>query len=57
MDNEHCRTIPIVAMTANVFKEDVDKCLEVGMNDHIAKPIDEKTVVSKLAKYLGVSTL
>ena len=55
MDNEHCRTIPIIAMTANAFKEDVDKCLEVGMNDHIAKPIDEKTVLEKLAKYLGVT--
>jgi len=53
MDNEHCRTIPIIAMTANAFKEDVDKCLEVGMNDHIAKPIDERIVLEKLAKYLS----
>jgi len=52
MDNEHCRTLPIIAMTANAFKEDVDKCLEVGMNDHIAKPIDEKNVFEKLAAYL-----
>ena len=53
MDNAHCRTIPIIAMTANAFNEDVKKCLEVGMNDHIAKPIDEKTVLGKLAQYLG----
>ena len=53
MDNEHCRTIPIIAMTANAFKEDVDKCLEVGMNGHIAKPIDEKTVLQKLAECLN----
>jgi len=53
MDNEHCKKIPIIAMTANAFKEDVEKCLEVGMNDHIAKPIDEKTVLEKLAKHLG----
>ena len=53
MDNEHCRTIPIIAMTANAFKEDVDKCLEVGMNGHIAKPIDEATVLKTLAEYIG----
>jgi len=53
MDNEHCRTIPIIAMTANVFKEDVDKCLEVGMNGHIAKPIEEMTVLKALAEYIG----
>ena len=53
MDNEHCRTIPIIAMTANAFKEDVDRCLEVGMNGHIAKPIDEKTVLQTLAECLG----
>jgi len=32
--------IPIVAMTANVFRKDVDKCLEDSMNDHIGKPLD-----------------
>ena len=53
MDNEHCRKVPIIAMTANAFKEDVAKCLEVGMNDHIAKPIDEKTVLKKLAEHIS----
>lgn len=45
--------IPIVAMTANVFKEDIEKCLDSGMNDHIGKPVDFDEMFEKLAKYLG----
>jgi len=44
--------IPIIAMTANVFKEDIENCLAAGMNDHIGKPIDIDTVIDKLRKYL-----
>ncbi|MDR0331717.1 MAG: response regulator [Chitinispirillales bacterium] len=46
------KTLPIVAMTANVFKSDVDACLAAGMNDHIGKPIDIDAVMEKLRKYL-----
>ena len=52
MDNKHCRTIPIIAMTANAFKEDVENCLAAGMNGHIAKPINQMIVLRKLAEYL-----
>jgi signal transduction histidine kinase/DNA-binding response OmpR family regulator/ABC-type amino acid transport substrate-binding protein len=45
--------IPIVAMTANVFKEDIEKCLAAGMNDHVGKPLDFEEVLAKLRKYLG----
>ena len=45
-------TIPIIAMTANVFREDIEKCLAVGMNDHIGKPLDIKELMTKLEKYL-----
>ncbi|GHV84737.1 hypothetical protein AGMMS50230_03450 [Spirochaetia bacterium] len=44
--------IPIVAMTANVFREDVEKCLAAGMNDHIGKPIDLDEILDKLQSYL-----
>jgi signal transduction histidine kinase/CheY-like chemotaxis protein len=46
------KKIPIVAMTANVFREDIEKCLEAGMNDHIGKPLDFDTVMEKLRTYL-----
>jgi CheY-like chemotaxis protein len=45
-------TIPIIAMTANAFREDIDRCLASGMNDHLAKPIDLTLLIAKLTKYL-----
>jgi PAS domain S-box-containing protein len=47
--------IPIVAMTANVFKEDIEKCIASGMDDHVGKPIDTDEVVNKLLKYIKPS--
>jgi Signal transduction histidine kinase len=52
LDPSRAREIPIVAMTANVFKEDVEKCIESGMNDHVGKPIDFDIVLEKLREYL-----
>ena len=45
--------IPIVAMTANVFKEDVEKCLAAGMNNHVGKPLNLGGVMGILEQYLG----
>ncbi len=45
------KTIPIIAMTANVFKEDVAACIEAGMDDHLGKPIDIQTIISKISWY------
>ena len=44
--------LPIIAMTANVFKEDIDACFAAGMNDHLGKPLDINKLMEKLNKYL-----
>jgi len=46
-----CERLPIIALTANVFKDDIDKCITVGMNDHIGKPFDIRQILEKLRKY------
>jgi CheY-like chemotaxis protein len=50
---EHPKDVPIVAMTANVFQEDIKKCLEAGMNDHVGKPLNSEEVMEKLRTYLS----
>jgi signal transduction histidine kinase len=47
------KQIPIIAMTADVFKEDIEKCLSAGMTDHVAKPIVPKKICETLKKYLA----
>lgn len=44
--------LPIIAMTADAFSEDVQRCKECGMNDHTSKPIDMEALTHKLAHYL-----
>ena len=46
-------SLPIIAMTADAFSEDIQRCLEAGMNAHIAKPIDLREVSRLLEKYLN----
>jgi two-component system sensor histidine kinase/response regulator len=46
------RTVPIIAMTANAMKVDLDACLEAGMNDHVTKPIDRRALVTTLRRWL-----
>jgi CheY-like chemotaxis protein len=51
-DTPAAKSVPIIAMTANAFKEDALKCLEAGMNEHIAKPFDAIDLIKKLAVWL-----
>lgn len=53
MSHADAKSIPIIAMTANAYKEDVDKALACGMNDHIAKPVDLDIIYRILHKYLN----
>ncbi|MDR0874576.1 MAG: response regulator [Clostridiales Family XIII bacterium] len=53
IEKENGGHIPIIAMTANVFKEDVDKSFASGMDGHIAKPLNLNEVLAKLREYLG----
>ena len=52
LDVPQAGQIPIVAMTANVFREDVEKCLAAGMNGHVGKPVDLNEVLATLYAYL-----
>lgn len=51
LDREDAASIPIIAMTANAFQEDAQKCLEAGMNAHLAKPLDMNRITSTLAQF------
>ena len=53
LDIPKAKEIPIIAMTANAFQEDIDRCLASGINDHIAKPIDIDEVTDKLTRYFS----
>ena len=52
LGTQRAKEIPIVAMSANVFREDVERCLAAGMNDHLGKPVDIGEVLKTLKKYL-----
>ena len=47
LERSDAKTVPIIAMTANAFQEDAEKCIAVGMNAHLAKPLDiEKVMIT-----------
>lgn len=51
--NDHYKTIPIVAMTGNVMHRDKEKCLDSGMNDYLAKPINPENLKNMMKKWLN----
>jgi len=52
LGGDYCENLPIIAMTANVFREDIDNCINAGMNSHVGKPLNIDTVMEKLREYL-----
>ena len=52
MERSYCRTVPIVAMTANAFAEDVQTARAVGMNEHIAKPLDLRILTRVMSRWI-----
>ena len=51
-NHQAASTVPIIAMTANAFTEDIKQALESGMNAHVAKPIDINNLLTKMDKYI-----
>jgi signal transduction histidine kinase/ActR/RegA family two-component response regulator len=54
MERADAKTIPIIALTANTFKEDIDKAIASGMNAHLAKPMDAEKTIEVTFKMLGM---
>ena len=52
LERPDAKDIPIIAMTADAFAEDIQKCLDAGMNAHVAKPIDVRDVCRLLVKFM-----
>ena len=48
LNRKDTKEIPIIAMTANAFQDDIRDCIDTGMNAHIAKPIDSKKIEDTL---------
>ena len=52
IDRSYCKQVPIIAMTANAFAEDEQAVKTVGMNEHIAKPLDLEALARTLRRWL-----
>ena len=52
LERQDAKTIPIIAMTANAFREDAERCMEAGMNAHLAKPLDDEKIKQTISEEL-----
>jgi PAS domain S-box-containing protein len=52
-EDERFKSLPVIAMTANAMAADLEKCIEVGMNDHIAKPINVSEMFQTMARWIA----
>lgn len=52
LDRPDGKSIPIIALTANAFEEDVQRCLEAGMNEHLSKPVDIDALINTLSRLI-----
>ncbi len=52
MEHDKAKTVPIIAMTADVFRDDIEKMFKAGMNDHIGKPVELSEIIRKMRKYI-----
>ena len=55
LERPDAKTIPIIAMTANVFDEDVERSLQAGMNAHLSKPIEPEKMYETMARLISQS--
>ncbi len=53
LDSDYCKTLPIIAMSANAYDDDVKACLAAGMNAHIAKPFNPDELLKLLNEQIG----
>ena len=52
MDRDDARIVPIIAMTADAYEDDKKKCIEAGMNDHVAKPLNPLELFSTITRFI-----
>lgn len=55
LDRTDAKTIPIIAMTANAFAEDAKRCMDAGMNAHLAKPLEVDKVIFTIVKFCNMN--